>query len=269
MGLLFKSEYKVSAVIKQLWDVGLTACIPILIVLAARPLLKKYPKFYSYSLWVIVVIRLLCPVFPKTPFSLLPEFFTAFPVFHTTISENNAEFLSEKQENLLGNSKNTAAFQDTAKSPAVTMPSQRKEHSDNITNANSKVPNFNAIIVPTGTVQPINTSSKNENYSFALFCALYVVGVLAVSLTCLVQYLAVKCRISAAVRKKGCIWLCETVQSPFVIGVFRPKIILPYCMDKKEKFKVYNTAMSPAFAVESACVACCSQNERRYGNVLR
>lgn len=52
------------------------------------------------------------------------------------------------------------------------------------------------------------------------------------------KYVAVKCRISTYVHKDGCIRLCETVQSLFVTGIFRPKIIPPYCMEIKDKIYV-------------------------------
>lgn len=288
MELLSETGYlKISAVIGRLWTMGLMACIPILIVLATLPFLKKYPKFYSYSLWVVVIIRLLCPVLPKTPFRLLPEFFTV-----TFLSEN------KNQIDLSKNSENTTS-QDTTRFPAAIMPSTAKEHS--ASTAAPKTPISDGMIHPSTPVPPTessdiskvlsnnlfqqsepsafgfinhvpsdwtslsqfsditisnnkiiligapgfndllffdNTSRKHETYRFALFSALYVVGVLAVSLTRLIQYFTIKHRISTAVRKEGCIWLCETIQSPFVIGVFRPKIILPYCMDEKEQFYV-------------------------------
>ena len=50
------------------------ACILILVVLAARLLLKKYSGFYTRMLWMLVVIRLLCPVFIETNLSLMPDF---------------------------------------------------------------------------------------------------------------------------------------------------------------------------------------------------
>lgn len=49
-----------------------TAGFVILIVLAARVLLKKLPKIYSYLLWSVVLIWLLIPVSMQSMFSLLP-----------------------------------------------------------------------------------------------------------------------------------------------------------------------------------------------------
>ncbi|MBP3578698.1 MAG: hypothetical protein J6K15_11350, partial [Lachnospiraceae bacterium] len=62
------------AVVSRLWLMSLQGCVLILIVLLARLLLKKYPKILSYSLWALVGIRLLCPVFIESSVSLQPDF---------------------------------------------------------------------------------------------------------------------------------------------------------------------------------------------------
>lgn len=43
-------------------NMSLTGSIVILLVLAARLLMKRFPKIYSYALWAAVLFRLLCPV---------------------------------------------------------------------------------------------------------------------------------------------------------------------------------------------------------------
>ncbi len=45
----------------------------ILIVLLARVLLRKSPKWCSYLLWGVVFVRLILPVFPESEFSLIPD----------------------------------------------------------------------------------------------------------------------------------------------------------------------------------------------------
>ena len=44
-----------------LW-MSLVATIVIIILLLLRPILKKFPRIFSYLLWGIVLFRLLCPV---------------------------------------------------------------------------------------------------------------------------------------------------------------------------------------------------------------
>ena len=50
-------------------EMSLTGSIVILAVCLARLLLKRAPKLFSYALWAVVLIRLLCPVSMEAPVS--------------------------------------------------------------------------------------------------------------------------------------------------------------------------------------------------------
>ena len=52
-------------------NMSLTAGVAILAVLAARLFLKRAPRIFSYGLWAVVLFRLLCPVSFAAPMSLL------------------------------------------------------------------------------------------------------------------------------------------------------------------------------------------------------
>ncbi|UZQ49043.1 DUF5301 domain-containing protein [Clostridium kluyveri] len=52
-------------------NMSLTASYVILFVLACRLLLKKVPKIFSYSLWAVVLFRLICPFSFSSAFSFL------------------------------------------------------------------------------------------------------------------------------------------------------------------------------------------------------
>ena len=57
----------------SIWRLSLVGSYCILLVILARFLLKKAPKWCSYLLWRIVFVRLCCPVLPGTRISLIPE----------------------------------------------------------------------------------------------------------------------------------------------------------------------------------------------------
>ena len=57
----------------SIWHLSLVGSYCILLVILARFLLKKAPKWCSYLLWGIVFVRLCCPVLPGTRISLIPE----------------------------------------------------------------------------------------------------------------------------------------------------------------------------------------------------
>ena len=66
------------AIAVRFWTMGLQASILIGVVLAVRFFLKKYPKIYSYALWALVGVRLLCPFWVESSFSLLPNLLSKY-----------------------------------------------------------------------------------------------------------------------------------------------------------------------------------------------
>lgn len=59
--------------IENLWRMSIYGTVLILVVLVIRLFLGKYPKVYSCSLWLMVLIRLLCPVFIPGSYSFQPD----------------------------------------------------------------------------------------------------------------------------------------------------------------------------------------------------
>ncbi|MDO5292665.1 MAG: M56 family metallopeptidase [bacterium] len=56
--------------VERVWLMGAYATVLIVIVLGIRCLLKQYSKVYCYLLWILVLIRLVCPVFVTYNFSI-------------------------------------------------------------------------------------------------------------------------------------------------------------------------------------------------------
>ena len=54
-------------------NMNLTASYIILVVLLARLILRKAPKIFSYALWAVVLLRLLCPFIIPSPVSAVPS----------------------------------------------------------------------------------------------------------------------------------------------------------------------------------------------------
>ncbi len=48
-----------------------------------------------------------------------------------------------------------------------------------------------------------------------------------------VSYIRLRQRVAASVRVKGNIFLCDWIDTPFILGVFRPRIYLPSAMDRE------------------------------------
>lgn len=76
---------------------------------------------------------------------------------------------------------------------------------------------------PVTSVNPLDTA-------VFLFSLLWVSGMAALALYALVSYLRLRARVRTAVLFRDNIYQSETVVSPFVLGLFRPKIYLPFQM---------------------------------------
>lgn len=60
---------------------------------------------------------------------------------------------------------------------------------------------------------------------------IWLLGVLAMLIYTAVSYLSLRRKLRTAVILQNNIFQCETVHSPFVLGVFRPRIYLPYAIE--------------------------------------
>lgn len=216
-----------TAIIHTLWHMSFQACFLITIVLIARVLLKKYSGFYTRLLWLLVIVRLLCPVFIETRFSLQPE----IPSAQTNSISPEIFSLSLRTAGQL--TKNLGQQDaDTEKLPIG------KENFGNLLNGSTKNEGFLNSPISSGKLPQTKTQEKtsspekyngqNSNYLLSILPALSLIGTLITALVFLFQFLRLRRQISTAICEEGNIWLCEAILSPFVVGIFRPRIILPY-----------------------------------------
>ena len=84
----------------ELLRIDLIASIVILVVLAARLVLKRAPKVFSYALWGIVLIRLLVPVSIPSPVSVIPDSnATSSAVINTALPDIEFETPLDREQN--------------------------------------------------------------------------------------------------------------------------------------------------------------------------
>ena len=61
---------------------------------------------------------------------------------------------------------------------------------------------------------------------------LWVLGVIVMLIYCAISYILVRRKVFDAVKKEGNVYESERVVTPFVLGIFRPRIYIPYEMDE-------------------------------------
>ena len=199
-------------------NMSLTAGVAILVVLAVRLLLKKAPRIFSYGLWAAVLFRLLCPVSFTAPLSLLGA------LQNETGASGRMEYIPAD-----------IGYQ---MAPEIQLPAQSISEAVDRT-VNGSLPQGN----PSGSVNPL----QMVLYLAARIWILGMAALLAYSAASLIwlNRRLKKARLGkeeAAEEKEAgrgkrryrtCRFAGEG--TPFVYGIFRPRIYLPEGLSLQEE----------------------------------
>ena len=185
------------------FNMSVTASVVIVFVLLARLLLKKAPKIFSYALWAVVLFRLLCPVSITTDFSLLGLFDA--PVTETTTHTTAVEYIP----------------QDVVHTPApeVKLP----------------VPGVNQSVNEALSQGDEQTAADTMEAPVALATLVWIAGIGVLAVYSVVSLLRLRRKLIGAVPLRENIYLADYIESPFVMGILRPKIYLPSSLSEQEQ----------------------------------
>ena len=183
----------------QIVNMSISASWLVIAVLLLRLVLKKMPKWANVLLWGFVAVRLICPVSFESALSLIPS---AEPIPEQVITNLVVEVPAE----IPGFD---ASNQDPADTPV------RDETGDQ-TDVDFAKPEKQGIPVVT------------------VLTALWAAGVGAMLVYTAVSYLLLRRRVATAVRLENNIYQSENVDSPFVLGIAKAKIYLPFRMDRRD-----------------------------------
>ena len=189
-------------------NMSLSASWLILAVLALRLILSKAPKWAGLLLWGMVAARLLCPVFPASPLSLIPS------------SVEEGRLVSQWTDGYAGDIQiyhdNLEAFDAAVASGAevVTTPEGGRY----------------AVTGGSGRGAPPTVADR----VVPVLSAVWAAGMAVLALHALLSWRRLRRELSAAVRYRDNIFQSERVLSPFVFGLFRPKIYLPFHLSRQE-----------------------------------
>lgn len=165
----------------------------VLVVAVLRLALRKAPKWIAPMLWGVVALRLIMPFSIESVLSLIPSAQTVVP---ETVAVSGA-------------------------SGGVTYVVRPEINSG-----------FAAIDNAVNPVLDANfTSPEAVNSAPAvaeIAAAVWLLGLAVMLLYAMVSWMGLRNRVSTAVRLRDNVYQSEFVASPFVLGVFRPKIYLPY-----------------------------------------
>ena len=191
-------------------NMSLTASVVILAVLAVRLLLRRAPKVFAYALWAVVLFRLLCPVSVTSAVSLMGAL--GAPAQERTQRTSAVEYVP-------------ADIMIRGTAPAVTQlpqPPLPAETGGAVSDA------------PADTA-PAAVPAMSFNEPVFILTLIWLVGMVLLLAYSLVSLLRLRRRLVGTVRLRDNIYLADHIPSPFVMGLFRPKIYLPSTLTETER----------------------------------
>ena len=189
-------------------NMSISASWLVLAVLLLRFVLKKAPKWVHVLLWGIVALRLISPFSIESSFSLIPD------------SVGNGKFVSEWADDYIGDldfHHSGSVYYDAA------VGAGREPISDG----------EGGYYVVTKHDQ-LGEPDTVENTVIPILSVIWISGMIFFALYTAISYWRLRRKVSEAVILRDNIFQSENVASPFVLGVFRPRIYLPYNMDGQD-----------------------------------
>ncbi len=248
----------------KILDMSISAILIIVFVLLVRGAMNKLPKKYSYILWLIVGIRLVCPVVISLPFSLVysdglnPTIVTDY--VQSDIRKENSESNENNNVSIKGmnQTKNEIDSENAGimKSEAIEeIDSQSEVKNDQIENNNIKESNAKVINSESDKENQIikNTDVKENVFSHVkqiflsasekilsaknlkIFTIIWMAGILVVLIWNICLVLWTKGKLEMAVHDSENIYESDAISSPFVWGIIQPRIYIPFRMTSEEK----------------------------------
>ena len=181
----------------------------IVVLLLLRPLLKKLaPKWVLCALWALVAVRLVCPVALQSDLSVYRLAGDAVQ------SSGQVTYFQD-----------TGFCGDVRYRPATLLPGVSAETPSST--PDSTVPD--ATTAADAIPQP---QMPARSVDMNLPSILWAVGIYVMLMLALAGYLSLREDVAASIPLEGNVYLCDSIKSPFILGMFRPRIYLTSGMDE-------------------------------------
>lgn len=178
-------------------NMSMTGSIVILLVMLARYILKPAPKIFSYALWAVVLFRLLCPVALTGPVSVLN---VLKPEGQAATEATSVIYFIPVERNV----NSDTPFVSTENPSATPIPQP----------------------VPAGHTKP----DIMQTVSYV-----WIAGTGLMLLYSVIQYIQLRRKLIGAIPYKDNVYCADYIDTPFVMGIFSPKIYLPFDVPVNER----------------------------------
>ncbi|MBR0156768.1 MAG: hypothetical protein IJM20_04545 [Clostridia bacterium] len=229
-------------------NMSIASSVVIAVILLGRLLLKNAPKKWSYLLWIAAAFRLCCPVSIRSAFSL----FRVLP--HTETARAAGETASRLSyiPSAVSAPVMTAIPVPPTVLPIEPLPMVSATADPSLITANPAPITSAPILAAPITSAPVtsnpvagaitheaaNTAAPASPLQVAMtvLTVLWLVGIAALVIYAIVDYIRLRKNVATATKLAGenKVFESENIRSPFIIGIFRPRIMVPYGLTEKE-----------------------------------
>ena len=200
----------------MLWPVT----VVIAVVIICRLVVKRISKQACYFLWVIVAIRLVCPVTIGSELSIFN--LVEKPNFMTTVE--NVEKIGSLKNNETGVEEWNSITNAKPSESSQTVASKEEL-------GGTSIPSDNSVNGDISYNQIQNTTEISDNVK----CGIWLTGVFLMLLYGVISYRRLKHKLRFATKNEEGYFESEHIASPFVLGILKPVIYLPCHLNEEEK----------------------------------
>lgn len=213
----------------HLLKMSLTAGLLVVVVLLLRVVFCKAPRWIHCLLWALVAVRLLCPITLESSLSLMPDTTVAFSAVTEQLSTPQEEPDTPVVDNTVTDTPvvntpvtNTPVVDTPVVDTPVVTPTPNTPPSASVGTPTTNV----AVSAPTpeASVDPWQVAVAVASY-------VWLAGVVLLAAYAVFTTLRLHRQVREAARLSDRVWCCDHIRSPFILGVFRPRIYLPSDLD--------------------------------------
>ncbi len=232
----------------EILNMSIVASWLIVAVILLRIFLKKAPRKIVCFLWALVAVRLICPFSFESRLSLIPS---AQPI-ETMERQNSDTSIDSVTANggtgtyVTGGAEGKgiiSGITDEAETVSGTGVIDITGAQEDIGNTgSSEVMNRNGEISTSSGSQNINIEDKtlanppSQGMSLDMvISAVWVLGIILMLGYGIFSYAVISRRTAVSMNMEGNIYLCDDIDTPFILGVFSPKVYLPSLLKEEER----------------------------------
>jgi len=194
----------VQEIFRKLLEMSMLGSLLALAVIAVRLIFRKAPRWIYCVLWGMVAVRLILPFSVESKISAVPA------------SVATGQILNQVADRYVG---------------SVEVYYESDPHYSNALDA-GRLPAYSAdgayVVTQQGSLEAPATVGDTV---FPVLFGVWLVGMAGMLVYLLISYWVLRRKVAEATLLRDNIWQCERI-SPFVLGVLRPRIYLPYALSE-------------------------------------